>query len=106
MFNYFNSTTQQMMGVKLMKCHYPLLNLLTTSSTLNLVEKIMQKGSIFSYMNVKPKVETIATLITEITPISKAFPYSSSWDFCEYYGQTGHGYLKTLVCANVPTICV
>jgi hypothetical protein len=57
-------------------------------------------------MNVKPKVETIATLITEITPISKAFPYSSSWDFCEYYGQTGHGYLKTLVCANVPTICV
>ncbi len=106
-----------------MKCHYPLLNLLTTSSTLNLVEKIMQfkerfyqlrifldqpqkKGSIFSYMNAKPKVGSIATLITEITPISKAFPYSSSWDFCEYYGQIGHGYLKTLVCANVPTICV
>jgi hypothetical protein len=42
MCNYFNSTTQQMMGVKLIKCHYPLLNLLTTSSTLNLVEKIMQ----------------------------------------------------------------
>jgi len=31
-----------MMGVKIIKCHYPLLNLLTTSSTLNLVEKIMQ----------------------------------------------------------------
>jgi hypothetical protein len=45
----------------------------------------------FSYMNVKPKVEAIATLIIETTPISRAIPYSSSWDFSEYYGQIGHG---------------
>jgi hypothetical protein len=57
-------------------------------------------------MNVKPKVEAIATLIIETTPISRAPPYSSSWNFCEYYGQIGHGYFKRLVCANVPTICV
>jgi hypothetical protein len=37
-------------------------------------------------MNVKPKVEAIATLIIETTPISRALPYSSSWDFCEYCG--------------------
>jgi len=37
-------------------------------------------------MNVKPKVEAIATLITETTPISRALPYASSWNFCEHYG--------------------
>jgi hypothetical protein len=57
-------------------------------------------------VNVKPKVEAIATLIIETTPISRALPYSSSWDFSEYYGLIGHGYFKTLVYANVPTICV